>query len=375
MFELSRFTFIALGVSLSIGFAQADDIQNPPSLSSKTPYVAKESWQNYQMPPSGYQLVFTELVARHGSRTSTSTGKKDIERLYQIWLSAQENGALTPLGQQLGPQLLALLAAHEKLGYGQLTQRGKVEHQQLAQRLYQRDEALFLQASQQGRKISVWHSGRKRAKDSAKSFVAGLTQAQPALSPLVLPAKTNKAQLYFPQAKENVAYQKYLKHNKQLKNVLHQIIDQPNSHKIAMQTLKLLFSSSFVDRLQNRKYRFKMNGKVIKPDELNTARILYEIYSIAPGMRDEGSWQFTSFMPKESAQWFAYLNDAEEFYKKGPGFKGQNVTYQMAKPLLQDFFSSVQHLSDGATPEVARLRFTHAEIIAPFAALLSYNFV
>jgi hypothetical protein len=42
----------------------------------------------------------------------------------------------------------------------------------------------------------------------------------------------------------------------------------------------------------------------------------------------------------------------------------------MAKPLLVDFFSSVNACSEGNNNVVANLRFSHAEIIIPFATLL-----
>jgi hypothetical protein len=341
----------------------------PPFLSSKMPYVAQQSAADYQTPPAGYQLVFTELVARHGARTMT--GDKSDQLMYQIWLRAEKERALTPLGKQLGPQLQALLAADKKLGYGELTQLGKEEHQQLAQRLYQRDAALFLQAIQQGKKISVWHSGKGRAVDSAENFVIGLKQAQPELAPLLLPAQENQAQLYFHKTEASKAYRHYLKKNTQLKNTLHEITTQVTSHQMARRVLLTLFSDEFVSRLSRGQYRFESEGGDEKPiNELDTARMLYELYAITPGMQYEGQWKFSKFMPKAAAEWFAYLNDAEDFYEKGPAFKGQDVTYKMAQSLVTDFFDSIAHVVDGSSAEAARLRFTHAEVVVPFVTLL-----
>lgn len=341
----------------------------PPYLSSKTPYTPQQAWQSYQAPPAGYQLVFTELVARHGARTLT--GKKSDQLLYQLWLLAQKDHALTPLGQQLGPQLQALIAANTKLGYGQLTQLGKEEHQQLAQRLYQRDAALFTQAIQQGQKISVWHSGKDRAVDSAENFVEGLKQAQPDLAPLLLPAQENRSQLYFHKTALSKSYRQYLKQNKPLKNTLHEIDEQVTSHKMARQVLAALFTEHFLLRLENQQYRLELNDKTTaSPDELEVAGMLYDVYSITAGMAHEGQWQFAQFMPEKAAEWFAYLNDAEDFYQKGPAFKGQDITYRMAEPLVNDFFNSISQLATSSSPEAARLRFTHAEVVIPFVTYL-----
>ena len=90
-----------------------------------------------------------------------------------------------------------MIKANQALGYGQLTQLGREEHQQLAGRLVLRDQLLFQQAIAQDRKISVQSSGKGRAVDSAENFVLGLKQAQPALTPLLLPPEANPIQLYF----------------------------------------------------------------------------------------------------------------------------------------------------------------------------------
>ncbi|WP_024871913.1 histidine-type phosphatase [Tolumonas lignilytica] len=367
MFCLSRLSIKLISFSLLALPAVAAEVEEPLYLGSQTPYVAQQSWQSYQTAPAGYQLVFTELVARHGARTLAHNSD---QVLYQIWLEAEKKGALTPLGKQLGPQLQALLAADKKLGYGQLTQLGKEEHQQLALRLYQRDAALFQQAIQQGQKISVWHSGLQRAEESAANFVDGLTQAQPALAPLVLPAQKDQELLYFHKTANSEPYRHYLKKNRLLRNTLHEITDQSTSHKMAHMTLTPLFNDDFIARLENTQYRFTVDGRVVEPDDLATARLLYDVYSITPGMSNEGHWSFSRFIPKKAAVWFAYLNDAEAFYKKGPAFKGQDITYRLVKPLADDFFAAIQHLSETPTPEVARLRFTHAEVIAPLAAFL-----
>ncbi|MCV5968878.1 hypothetical protein, partial [Lactococcus petauri] len=71
------------------------------------------------------------------------TGPKAEQTLLKLWQQAQQQDALTPLGRELGPDLERLNAAQIKLGYGNLSQIGIEEHQQLARRLAARLPALF----------------------------------------------------------------------------------------------------------------------------------------------------------------------------------------------------------------------------------------
>src|SRR4029453_14697935 len=58
-----------------------------------------------------------------------------------------------------------------------------------------------------------------------------------------------------------------------------------------------------------------------------------------------------------------------DFYEKGPSIteKG-DVTHRMAQILQDDFFNEVDAVARGELTHAAKLRFTHAEIIIPFAA-------
>ena len=46
------------------------------------------------------------------------------------------------------------------------------------------------------------------------------------------------------------------------------------------------------------------------------------------------------------------------------------VTYKMAQALEDDFFNEVDAIAHGDLSHAAKLRFTHAEIIVPFASIL-----
>lgn len=357
MQRFARLYSVLLGLSW-LPFSVFASAAFPPYLSSKTPYQPQQQIADYQSIPTGYQLVFTELLARHGARTMTG-GKSDLLS-YQLWQQAQKSGALTALGKTLGPQLAAMIKANQALGYGQLTQLGREEHQQLAGRLVLRDQLLFQQAIAQDRKISVQSSGKGRAVDSAENFVLGLKQAQPALTPLLLPPEANPIQLYFHKNDSSKPYRNYLKKDAQLKATLAAIKAQAQSQQMARQVLERIYTKQFVDQL----------GSGELPTPLAAAQMLYDLYAIAPGMQYEGQWQFSQFIPAEAAKWFAYLNDAEDFYQKGPAFQGQDITYRMAQVLVDDFFNSIKQLQGNASPLAAKLRFSHAEVVIPFVTLL-----
>src|SRR5262245_38266706 len=123
--------------------ADAPPMQTPSyATTTKTPYQPQQDMASYEPAPAGYAPVFTELVARHGSRGLSSF--KDDAALYNLWLKAQADGALTDLGQRLGPDLMTVIKTNALLGYGNLTALGVAEHQGLAMRLAQRMPAVFV---------------------------------------------------------------------------------------------------------------------------------------------------------------------------------------------------------------------------------------
>ncbi|MBV8817203.1 MAG: hypothetical protein JO022_02530, partial [Acidobacteriaceae bacterium] len=65
-------------------------------LGSKAPYAPLQDPATYEPAPAGFSPVFTELVARHGSR-GLSRPSNDLA-IYNMWLDAQAKGGLTKAG-------------------------------------------------------------------------------------------------------------------------------------------------------------------------------------------------------------------------------------------------------------------------------------
>ncbi len=394
---------------------------------TKTPYVPRQPLSSLEPPPAGFAPVFTQLLARHGSRGLT--GMKSDLALYRMWQQAEQEDALTPLGRTLGPALQAMLRANFLLGagvpgisqpgYGNETLAGLQEHTGLAQRMVQRLPDLFDEAVQGARQVVVVSSGKDRAVDSAEAFVQSLLATRPGLRAHVEGPSRDVYLLYFhrlpktPPAeaatseagpeqalrlqtwKDSQAYQAYTR-SAALKVQLERIRLDPRLQGAADTVLPRLFTAAFLARLQQGSYRFSNSGTLsftsadgryantlsgdgrsVIANGLQAAWALYDLYAISAGMERElaqagsSAEAFARLMPAQAADVFAEAEDAEDFYSKGPGMVEQgDVSSRMGRILLKDFFDEADAIDRGQRQHLAKLRFAHAEIVIPLATLL-----
>ncbi|MEU6350228.1 histidine-type phosphatase [Streptomyces sp. NPDC047072] len=329
------------------------------SLGTKAPYAPEQNPRTYQQAPAGFAPVFTENVSRHGSRAATDSEDGDL--VLALLKKADAENQLTAKGREFGPKVQALLDAMSKVGYGQLSGRGKEELQDTATRLEQRLPGLFATIAKKGEKIDVVSSGQGRAVDSGNVFASTLAEKDPALKSLIGPTRTDVNLLYFHKAAGGAAYRDYIAGDQRLAATLKSITDQPKTHTAARSVLKKLFRGDFLATLS-------------ADDQVAAAEAVYNLYAIAPAMVQESpdgkGWGLEKFISKRDAAWFGYLSDAEDFYEKGPGFADSDITYKMADVLLDDFFTQVEAKKNGTSDLGAELRFTHAEEIIPLAALM-----
>lgn len=350
---------LALGALLltALPAHAADDPAHRQSYGTKAPYAPQQSPRGYQEAPAGFVPVFTENVSRHGSRAATDS--EDVDLVLALWDKAQAGGELTRRGEEFGPAVRALQAAMEKVGYGNLSARGRQELRDTAVRMERRLPSLFGRIAANGEKIDVVSSGQGRAVDSGDVFAGALADADPELKPLIGPTRTDKDLLYFHKAAGGAAYRDYLANDQRLRDTLRAVTDQPRTERAARSVLHRIFQDGFVDRI---------------PDQVGAARAVYDLYAIAPAMSEESpggrGWGMERFVSRSDAAWFGYLSDAEDFYEKGPGFAGSDITYKMAGVLLDDFFERAEAERAGSSDLGAELRFTHAEEIIPLAALM-----
>ncbi|WP_263102273.1 histidine phosphatase family protein [Kitasatospora sp. DSM 101779] len=360
-FTAATATSLAAAMVLTGGTASAHDRAGGSraerdSYGTKAPYLPQGRPGRYQPVPKGYTAVFTENVARHGSRAMTDS--KDGDAVLALLAEAQDRGGLTDLGRRLTPQVRSLLAGAAGIGYGNLSGLGAQEHRQTALRLEQRLPGLFDTIAATGEPIVVETSGVARATASANAFTAGLTAGRPELAGLIGAPVTDKDLLYFHKQPQNADYQAYLAKDQDLAAVLAAVDGMPRTAEAARHTVGRLFRAGFAATLTaDRQIAF--------------ARSLYALYSAAPDLAVEAPGvDLDPFLADRDARWFGYLDDAEEFYQKGPAFSGRTVTYRMAGVLLADLFAQAEARAAGTGRNGAVLRFTHAEEIEPLAVLL-----
>ncbi|GGW38293.1 lipoprotein [Streptomyces lucensis JCM 4490] len=350
---------LALGALLltSLPAHASDGPAHRESYGTKAPYAPGQNPHAYQKAPAGFVPVFTENVSRHGSRAASDSEDGDL--LLALWDKAEAEGQLTRRGAEFGPKVRALQAAMARTGYGNLSGRGKRELKDTAARLERRLPSLFATIARTGEKIDVVSSGQGRAVESADVFAGTLADADPALRPLIGPTRTDKDLLYFHKAAGGAAYRDYIANDQRLKDTLNGITDQPRTGRAARSVLRRIFKDAFVERI---------------PDRFAAAQAVYNLYAIAPAMREESpdgaGWGMERYISRRDAAWFGYLGDAEDFYEKGPGFAGSDITYEMAGVLLDDLFQQVEAKRAGTSDLGAELRFTHAEELVPLAALM-----
>ncbi|MEU8431584.1 histidine-type phosphatase [Streptomyces sp. NPDC029216] len=352
---------LAAGMLFSVGTAFAREKTGTPRVErdlygTKATYAPQGTPDRYQKPPKGFVPVFTENVARHGSRAMTDSA--DGDAVLAVLREAQDKGALTGLGARLGPQVRSLLAAASALGYGNLSARGAEEHRQTALRMEQRLPTLWAGIAARHEPVVVETSGVPRTVASAEAFTGALASGEPALAGLIKAPVTDKNLLYFHKQPQNADYQAYVKGDPELAGVLKRIDGDPRTAEAAHRVVGRLFREDFAAALP-------------PAEQVSFARALYQLYSVAPDLGVEApDVDLTPFLVPRDAVWFAYLDDAEEFYEKGPAFRGRTITYKMAGVLLDDLLAQAGAKAAGTNGNGAVLRFTHAEEIEPLAALM-----
>ena len=324
-----------------------DDLST--TLASTTPYPKPKKVT--LKAPSGFEPVFAENLARHGSRTLTDG--EPIEDAIKLWEEAKAAGALTNVGRTFGPDARALYDAMDKVGFGQLNTLGAEEMRDIGTREGERLSAMFEAANAEGAKVDVVDSSVKRAKDSARNFSAGLNSVHPDLA--IEPPESNENLLKY--SGENEKYEDFLDGGpwKKAYNSVRRI---SKINTVATEVLEHLYTPEFVAGIDNK---------------LTEASGIFDFYRAGPAQSRNINIDTAKYMTEKGAETFAYVEDGRYFYSRGPGMEGEDDTYQAAQILLDDFFKVIDdRLEDrGPHPHVAVYRFAHAEELTPFAAMLA----
>jgi hypothetical protein len=316
--------------------------------STLTPYPTPKASE--MEAPDGFEPVFAEHVARHGSRSLTDGDL--LDDTISLWEKARDADALTSAGKRFGPDARALRAAMDKIGYGQLSKLGEEEMQGIGARTGKRLSSMFAEAIKDGAKVELIDSEKERAVDSAKNFSAGLSSTQPDLE--ITPTKSDEKLLKFDN--ENNRYEDFLEDGP-WKAEYNRVRKLSGIDDIAVETLEHLYEPDFVAGIDKK--LFYANG-------------IFDVYRGGPAMSRDVDVDTTNVMPAKAAETFAYVDDGRYFYSRGPGVQGDDGSYQAAQILLDDFFDEIDDhlLGRDNNPRAAVYRFAHAEEITPFAALI-----
>ncbi|KRC64034.1 hypothetical protein ASE12_04225 [Aeromicrobium sp. Root236] len=329
---------ISVIVSLAalIGPAEADIVSNAHYYANQTPY-GDPATTSVKAPPAGYELVFLENVGRHGSRSQTTADSEN--RALAVWNAAARQGKLTTPGKLFDDDLRKFRAAEITIGYGNLSAIGRKEWIGIGRRTAASYHAFLTKAAADGDDIVFRTTSVYRTKQSASSLLSGLRAGVPGLD---FQPRTVDDHMRIEDGATRTG-------NAAIASVLR----RSDVRAAAKHVLSRLYRSSYVNSLS---------------DPVGKALDIYGMYALAPGMQDDTTVTFSRYVPLADARLLGYAKDAQNFYRYGPGVKGETSSYRQARPVLTDFFSELdKRLAGGKNAAVFRL--AHGETTMPFAAL------
>jgi len=341
--------------SLFLFFVTNSGYSQNISLGTKTLYVPQQT--HYTKVPQGYQPVYINFVGRHGARHLTKD--VNVSVAYQLVKKADSLNQLSLEGKELKVKL-ANLQKEESGHVASISKSGAEELKGIAKRLFIQNKTAFDKNSSS---ILVATTKKGRTKESAEAFMEGL--------------KANKKDLT--DVKYNYADDDHLrfydfsntydefKEAGNWKPAYDQLAKGFNLPQMADNFTKSFFTSSYYSSLSSQQ----------KTDFLDDIYGFYTILNAVQAEQKEAGLtaddlDFKQYFNDKQLMALSTLSDAEDFLKKGPGLNNNGIQVRIAAPLLADFIQTTDHYIKNQAL-VANLRFSHAETIAPFAALLDIN--
>ncbi|MGH3473929.1 MAG: histidine-type phosphatase [Aeromicrobium sp.] len=329
----------AVAVTLVALASSATAAEPKHDYANQTPYGTPEA--SVQTPPDGYTMFFLETVARHGARSLTSS---EPERdALAIWQRASDQGGLTETGQRFARDVKRFQAAEKTIGYGKLSGVGKEEWQGIGKRHAETYGEFFAAMDRRDEKIASVTTSVTRTQQSAEAMHQGLAEGGLDLKSELAPLTEDDDLLRFGNSASDAG-----------KAMTEEIRDRAVIRGYAEDVLRTLYAPEFVDSIK---------------DPVDAALDIHKLYSTAPGMAKEIDITFARYVPQADREPLSYATDAETFYEYGPGVTGETNTYEDARPLLEDFFKTLDARIAGSKTAVV-YRFAHGETTMPFAALI-----
>ena len=335
--NMRRATFLLIPCALILSLVSVAQSY----LGTKTPYEPLQ--RAYTLPPAGYAPVYVNYVGRHGARYLTKAGA-DVAVLEALQAAEKRNG-LTEAGKRVMAAVEQIVAA-SKGNYENITLLGAEEQAAIGERMLYNDGPAF-----RGRGLTVVTTWKKRTQQSAEAFLR-------AFGKITGPRHDEQAADSLDVALRfydlSPAYLRYKK-SALLKKSLDSLDKDVRTARIAADVCGKVFTREygggaleFVDNLYDCYcIAYSMGGELRQAGYTGATAVLGAVFSEA------------------DLQWLDERSGAADFLEKGPGFDPLGLQVKVAAPLLVDFIRSSDKMAGDAV-----LRFTHAEAIAPFAALL-----
>jgi hypothetical protein len=343
--------FALLLFTQSIVFAQQPCKE--PFLGSKTLYTPQQ--QTYTPPPAGFEPVFINHVGRHGSRHLT----KDVNTtyLYQLIVKADSLNALSADGKKLREKVL-ILEKVEKKNFKSISYQGQAEQRGLANRMYTNYSTVFNQPKPV---FNISYTKEIRTLQTSDAFLAELKTKinEPSVT-----KKVNDTILRFYDL--SPAYLAF-KENGSWEQPIEEFKKSLHYSEITRQIANRFFIPSFISKLDEEDI-----DKLVS-DLFGFITISFSIQKeIIENGYTNAAIHMQSLLTCEELAVLGKVDNAEEFMIKGPGIDINGIQVKIALPLLANFINTTDDYIKTKAIN-AQFRFSHAETIAPFAALLNFT--
>ena len=293
--------------------------------------------------PAGYKPFYISTYARHGSRYLIKASEYDYP--YNVLQKANEAGKLSELGHRALKQL-GYLREDAKDRYGDLTPLGAVQHQQIAQRMYDRFPEVF-----KGRSVIEARSTVViRCILSMQNELLQLAKNNPKL---IFNADASQHDMYYMNLQDSALYKQ--RYSEQTQQAYKDFCAKYEVHKPAM--AKLFNDTAYYNREVNAFELNKSIFKIASSVQGTEMRDVYNLFDIYDTDELYNNWL--------QANAFWYLSFGNNPYNGG---KQPFTQRNLLKRIIEDADSCIKRPTPSAT-----LRFGHETIILPLACLLDLN--
>lgn len=301
--------------------------------------------------PDGYAPVFINHIGRHGARHLTKEVKKST--VWMVLLKADSAGALTTAGQQLKQMVLSLDKV-ETDHIESISAEGKTELKAIGERMQFANSDLFNKSL----KVNIGITNKKRTKQSASAFLTGF-KVKSAISEYI-----DDTDLRFYDLAP--AYLEFEQQGPWIP-LFDALQKEEKFGQLSKELAGKIFTADFVAHLSAKQL------KKITTDIYGFSSIVYSLQTeIEQAGMKTADLNFKSLFTCEELERLGKIDDASDFFKKGPGMNADGIQVRIAVPLLINFIKTTDEFIATGKYDL-QLRFAHAETVAPFAALLGIS--